>query len=90
MSHRVALVRSNVPEKPIACVIRVKRICSVLQLLITANVVPSSLILFILIMEAIRSSEMTVLTKATRRHIPEDGILKNTRIKKSRYAIYSF
>jgi hypothetical protein len=32
-------------------------------------------ILFTLMMEAIRSSETTVLTRATGRHIPEDGIL---------------
>jgi hypothetical protein len=48
---------------------------SVLQLVITANVVPSSLILFTLMMETIRSSETSVLTRATWRHIPQDGIL---------------
>jgi hypothetical protein len=35
----------------------------------------SSLIRFILIMEAMHSSETSVLSRATRRHIPEDGIL---------------
>jgi hypothetical protein len=44
------------------------------QLLVTANVVPSSLTLFTLMMEAIRASETTVLTRATKQHIPEDGI----------------
>jgi hypothetical protein len=46
-----------------------------LQFLVTANVVPSSLILVTLMMVAIRSSETPVLTGGTLRHIPEDGIL---------------
>jgi hypothetical protein len=37
------------------------------QLLVTANAVPSSLIRFTLMMEARRSSETTVLTRATQR-----------------------
>jgi hypothetical protein len=45
------------------------------QLLVTANVLPSSLLLSTLIMEAIHSSETSVLTRATRRSIPKDDIL---------------
>jgi hypothetical protein len=47
---------------------------SVLRLLITADVVPSSPILIILMMEAIRSSETSILTRAARHNIREDDI----------------
>jgi hypothetical protein len=47
---------------------------SVHQLLVTANV-PSSPILVTLMMEVLDFSETLVLTGATLRNIPEDGIL---------------
>jgi hypothetical protein len=48
---------------------------SVLRLLVTVNVVPSSPILVTLIMEATCSFKTSVLTRATRRNNPQDGIL---------------
>jgi hypothetical protein len=66
MLRSAALVRTNVSEEHVAYL---------LQLLCTANIVPSSPILVTLMMEAIRSSETSVLTRATCRHMPEDGIL---------------
>jgi hypothetical protein len=70
--RRVVLVRIDVSEKRISSIIIIT--FSAFLLLVTANV-PSSLILPILIMKAIGSSETPVLTRATRCHIPEDGVL---------------
>jgi hypothetical protein len=58
-------------------------ICSVLRLLVTANVVPSSSNVITLMMQAIRSAETLILTIAIRRNIPEDGILQ-------RYVYFNF
>jgi hypothetical protein len=70
----VALVTTDVSEESIASIIRVF-LRSVLRLLVIANVVSSSLIIFTLMMEVIQFFETSVLTRGERGHIPEDGIL---------------
>jgi hypothetical protein len=74
----VVLVRINVSEECVASIIIVERISELgaALALVTANI-PGSLILSIMIMEAIRSSETLVLTRATWRHFSEDGILQH-------------
>jgi hypothetical protein len=61
---------------------------AVLRFLVTANVVPSSAILFTLMIEVIHSFRTSVRTRATRRYIPQNGILIYTAVKTSNLTIH--
>jgi hypothetical protein len=85
MLRRVALVGTDVSEERIAYIMRMTTIGelgtamlflhSLRRLQVTANVVLSSVI-FVTLMVEILSSETSVLARATRRNILEDGIVQ--------------
>jgi hypothetical protein len=86
----VALVRDDVSEEPSARIIRAIRIFALGTPIAVisnrrklrrniVNTVPSSLILVTLMMEATCCSVTPFLKRATRRNIPEDGIIHSHR-----------
>jgi hypothetical protein len=92
MLSRVALVRRDVSEECSVSIISVTSIGELgtkltvtsnrpklRRLLVTANVVPSVLIFVNFMMQALCSSQTSILTRATWRNIPEDGILHSHR-----------
>jgi hypothetical protein len=89
MLRRVALVRTDFSEQRMFSILRVTRVGKLGTTLAvtsnrstlrrnTANVAPSSPLVTVM-MEAIHSSEISVLTRAIRCDIPDDDILRSHR-----------
>jgi hypothetical protein len=81
LEELIASIRrvTRIGELGTTLAVTTNRLCffrSVRQLLVTVNVVPSSSILFTLMIEVLSSSETSVLTIATRSNIPEYSTLQ--------------
>jgi hypothetical protein len=89
MLRSVALLRTDVSQERISCIIVATRVGEPgTTFAVNSNVVPISPILFILVIVAIRISETSVLKRATRYHIAEYGSLHSCRRENLKY--YNF
>jgi hypothetical protein len=78
MLRRVAIESTNVSGEHSASIIRATRIGELGTLAVTSNRL--TILVTLMMMIALRSSKTSLLTTATRRNIPEDGILQRNQI----------